>query len=140
MTEFRYSICDPLKPEIQEMGTVTKEEFIRVMNDFDWMKMLNSLNQAESNGEKIFFSPSLELENLQTKQGITVSIIGEEENHEFYIFYRRPKKIKTALGLIDSPEGLYETSDYQEQWMEDAEDAFTVLLEGDTDTLEDRWG
>ena len=46
------------------------------------------------------FSPSLEIENLENKNSLSISAVGEPGNFEFYIFYKRPKEVKQLFGLV----------------------------------------
>jgi len=85
---FKYTICNPLNPNILDKGPISKEDFIQVLNEFQWLKMLNA--QIAADESKIYYSPSLELVNANSNHGLAISII---EPNQFYIFYKRPKMI-----------------------------------------------
>ena len=36
MTEFRYSICEPLNPKVIEKGMIAPDSVIGLFNDFQW--------------------------------------------------------------------------------------------------------
>ena len=54
------------------------------------MKYLKQIEVAETRKMDIYFSPSLEVENKANKNGLTISAVGDPEDPEFYIFYKRP--------------------------------------------------
>ena len=88
MTEFRYSICEPLNPKVIEKGMIAPDSVIGLFNDFQWDYYL--IEVAETRKMDIYFSPSLEVENKANKNGLTISAVGDPEDPEFYIFYKRP--------------------------------------------------
>lgn len=141
MSNWRYSICDPLQAEIIEKGEVSAEDFIRVMETFPWEKELKKLNDAEKSGEKIYYSPSLELENKTNKHGISVSIIGTPDNYDFMVFYKRPKVIIEG-GFFKKKEVLKEgyVSDRNGITLEEVHMIFEGLLEEDYNWLEENIG
>ena len=57
--------------------------------------------------EDIFYSPSLEIENKDTKHGLSISAVGNHDSFEFYIFYKRPKIVKTFFGLKEKIKNGY---------------------------------
>ena len=90
MTEFRYSICEPLNPKVIEKGMIAPDSVIGLFNDFQWDYYLKQIEVAETRKMDIYFSPSLEVENKANKNGLTISAVGDTEDPEFYIFYKRP--------------------------------------------------
>ena len=90
MTEFRYSICEPLNPKVIEKGMIAPDSVIGLFNDFQWDYYLKQIEVAETRKMDIYFSPSLEVENKANKNGLTISAVGDPEDPEFYIFYKRP--------------------------------------------------
>lgn len=95
---FRYSICEPLNPEIVEKGSISANQILRVFQSFPWQDYLQQM--ADVGEHEIQYSPSLEFENLVNRNGITVSAIGTPDEYEFYLFYQRPKLRKPLFGLI----------------------------------------
>lgn len=130
MSNWRYSICDPLKPEVIEKGEISAEGFIRVMEQFPWEDELKKLNEAERSGKKIYFSPSLELENTVNNHGVTASAVGAPDDYSFMVFYKRPK----AQG------DLYNVSDRDGISLEEVQMIFEGLLEEDYSWLEENIG
>ncbi|EXZ07453.1 hypothetical protein [Bacteroides fragilis] len=90
MTEFKYSICEPLNPKVIEKGMIAPDSVIGLFNDFQWDYYLKQIEVAETRKMDIYFSPSLEVENKANKNGLTISAVGDPEDPEFYIFYKRP--------------------------------------------------
>src|SRR5690349_14320566 len=89
---FRASFCDPFKPDIIELGDIQKEKIIDKFEDTPWYDFLRKMTTTKQ--EEVFYSPSLEVENKDTKHGLTISAVGDPNKYEFYIFYKRPKKVK----------------------------------------------
>lgn len=110
--QFRYSICEPLNPEIIEKGDIAQEDIISTLSAFPWKEYLIEMNGAEKE-EDIHYSPSLEFENKTTQQGMTISAVGDPNNFEFYIFYKT--FTKAAEGEEDQKEIIYLTEQTEEQ-------------------------
>ena len=134
---FRYSICDPLKHEPIEMGEIDKRKILDIVDRFPWMDLLDKMKDA--NETDIHFSPSIEFENKANGHGLSISIVGDENENEFYIFFKRPKMVTKLFGLIKNMDDNY-TSDRTGQTSNDVRDAVTALINGDLTTLEKRWG
>lgn len=134
---YRYSICDPLHADVLEMGQIPKESVLEIFDEFPWVPMLAKM---EGVGEQdIYFSPSLEFENKLNQHGISISALGDVGKQEFMIFYKRPKMVPTWLGLSQRMENNYLT-ERDEQTLADAREAIIALINGDLETLEERWG
>jgi hypothetical protein len=80
----------------------------------------------------------LELENVNSKHGLAISIIGP---NQFYIFYKRPKMISRWKWFksVEVLEPNY-LSEHLDQTEQDMRDAFSALLNNDLTELESRWG
>lgn len=135
MNQFRYSICEPLNPEIIEKGTIDKNEIIPCFKNYDWEKFLKQVNEAK----KVYYSPSLEFENMSNKHILCISAVGEPNNPEFLIFYIRPKRVKTWFGLGKEKlkEG-YMSELNATQTMEEAIVFLQALIDGRHDYLNDK--
>lgn len=139
MTEFRYSVCEPLNPEVIEKGVVSTERIIGLFNDFQWDYYLKQMNAAEARGEKIYFSPSLEVENKANKNGLSISAVGDPGNYEFYIFYKRPRTVMKKK-LFRKPETVVKDyiSEITGQTKEEAVEYLNALLADNLELLESR--
>jgi hypothetical protein len=134
---FRASFCDPFKPDIIELGNIQQENIIQKFESVSWTDYLRRMEAAKE-GE-IFYSPSLEIENKDTKHGLAISAVGESNNYEFYIFYKRPKTVKTFLGLREKIDEGY-TSEKTGQTKQDVLDCLNALLRNDTEYLANKIG
>ena len=92
---FRASFCDPFKPDIIELGDIEKDKIMETFEKIPWNKLLEEMKLKKEN--EIYYSPSLEIENKNNKNGLSVSAV---DGKEWYIFYKRPKLVKSFFGLI----------------------------------------
>jgi len=100
------------------------------MHTFDKVPWVDYLTQMQTRGEnEIHFSPSLEIENKATRSGLTISVFGEPEKYEFYVFYKRPKKVARFFGLTSRMNNNYLT-DAAGLTHQDARDCLQALLDG----------
>ena len=134
---FRASFCEPLSPDIIELGDIRKEDIIEKFESIDWTGYLRQMEGMKE--EEIHYSPSLEIENKDTKHGLSISVVGDPNTYEFYIFYKRPKRIKTLFGLIDRVNESYMT-DKTGLSRKDALDCLNALIRNDTDYLAEKIG
>jgi len=134
---FRASFCDPLEPDIIELGRIDKDSIIEKFESINWADYLQKISGLKM--EEIYWSPSLEIENKDTKHGLVFSAVGDPNNYEFYIFYKRPKKIKSFFGLKETTRDDYMT-DKTGQTKQDALDCLNALLRNDTDYLANKIG
>jgi|CXWL01.1.fsa_nt_gi hypothetical protein len=97
MSKYRWSICEPDNPAVIEKGMIQKEDIVQTFIEFPWIDRLRKI--AAMKDDDVCFSPSLEFENKDAKQGVTFSIVGDENKNEFYFFYKRPKTVSSFFGL-----------------------------------------
>jgi hypothetical protein len=110
MSAFRHSFCDPFKPDIIELGDIESQEIINKFEQLPWDEIMSRMGKAKES--EIHFSPSLDFEDRTTKHGIAISGLGDKSLEEFYVFYKRPKKVKNFFGLTsrDNPDYLTEVT------------------------------
>src|SRR5688572_9936688 len=94
---FGYSICDPLRKEPIEMGSIEKDKIIDVLDKFPWTELLLKMDSAKES--ESHFSPSIEFENKETRHGVTISIVDPDN---FHTFYKRPKLASKMFGTYQS--------------------------------------
>jgi len=135
--KFRASFCDPFNPKVIELGEIEKDKIIELFEKTAWVEYLEKVETAKDTD--IYYSPSLEVENKDTRHGLSLSAVGDPSNYEFYIFYKRPKRIKTFFGLSEKLENDYMT-DVIDQSRESALECLTALINNDTQFLENRIG
>lgn len=105
---------------------------MEAFHQYPWMEKLEKM--ARMGEDNIYFSPSLEFENLDTTHAISISILGEPSKYEYYTFYRRPKTFK-ILGLFNKKMDKY-LSDITGQTMEDAAQLLTAFLDNNYGYIE----
>lgn len=137
--KLKYSECHPLKGDELNEQFLTKDEFVKKFMDFDWENLLRLQLSAEDN--KIYYSPSLNIKD-DYGRGVSVSIIGEIEEYEFYVCYKRPitRKKRKWFGLVEYE---YYDKDFcsvtTEQTKKDGLAAFILFYESNFDELGKRW-
>lgn len=129
---FRASFCDPFKPEIIEMGGIEKDKIMETFGKIPWNKLLDEMKLKKEN--EIYYSPSLEIENKDNKNGLSISAI---DGKEWYIFYKRPKMVKRFFGLSEKLNENYLT-DITGQTEQDVIDCLNALLKNDLEFLEEK--
>lgn len=134
---YRASFCDPFQKEIIELGDISKDDIIEKFEKTPWSDFLMRMGNAQES--EIYFSPSLEIENKDTKNALSISAVGYSEKYEFYIFYKRPKKIKLFFGLKEKVNQDY-ISDKTGQTTQDVLDCLKALINNDTDYLSNKIG
>ncbi len=138
-SKLKYSESHPLKAGLMNEKLISKQEFIKKFEEFPWEKLLEK--QLNAKDENIHNSPSLNIENNEGN-GISVSIVGELNDYEFYVCYKRPitRKKKKWFGLVEYD---YYDKDFcsiiPEQTKNDALEAFLYFYDGNLEKLEERW-
>ena len=120
MTEFRYSICEPLNPKVIEKGMIAPDSVIGLFNDFQWD----------------YYLKKLEVENKANKNGLTISAVGDPEDPEFYIFYKRPISV-VKKQFFRKPQTVVEdyVSEITGQTKEDVIECLNALIKNDQEFL-----
>lgn len=134
---FRASFCDPFQKDIIELGNISKDRIIDKFKETPWQEYLERMSNA--NEDEIHYSPSLEIENIINKHGLSVSAVGVPDNYEYCIFYKRPKTAKSFFGLRENLIENY-TSDKTGQTEQDVLDCLNALINYDTEFLENKIG
>lgn len=134
---FRASFCDPFQKDIIELGSMSKDGIIDKFEQTPWSDILRQMSLARE--DEIHYSPSLEIENRDNKHGLAISAVGEPDSFEFYIFYKRPKKLKSFFGLREKANDNY-TTDKTGQTRQDVIDCLNALLKNDTQFLANKIG
>ena len=127
---FRASFCDPFKPDIIEMGKIEKNKIMELFNQIPWGEYLAKMETAKDS--EIYYSPSLEVENKDNKNGLSISAI---DGTEWYVFYKRPKLVKRFFGLTEKMNENY-TTEVQGQTEKDVTECLEALINNDLMFLE----
>ena len=129
---FRASFCDPFKSEIIELGEIRKDKIMEHFESIPWSDFLKKMKTANEND--IHYSPSLEIENKENKNGLSVSAVDETE---WYIFFKRPKLVKKFFGLSEKIDNEY-LSDITGQNIDDVRKCLNALINGNLKYLEEK--
>lgn len=127
---FRASFCDPFKPDIIEMGDIEKDKIMETFEKIPWNKLLDEMKTKKES--EIHYSPSLEIENKDNKNGLSVSAV---DGKEWYIFFKRPKMVKKFFGLTVKMNNDYLT-DITGQTENDVKECLIALINNDLEFLE----
>ena len=103
---FTYSICDPLEKEIISISKNFKgEELLQIAKNYPWMEKLNIMEQLKP--EEIYYNPSLDFLNVISKSSFGLSAhFNDQQELEFSLWYRRPKKNNVFFGLFGEKEKM----------------------------------
>ncbi|KAA3440193.1 hypothetical protein [Rufibacter hautae] len=135
MKTLRHSFCDPFKPDVIELGDIESKEVISRFEQISWDEII--FNMGKANKSDIHYSPSLEFEDETTKHGIVVSGVGTSSLEEFYVSYKRPKRVKILFGLIERDNPEYYT-DVTGQTKEDVIEILNAFITGKYDFLDSK--
>lgn len=127
---FRASFCDPFKKDIIELGEIQKSNIMEAFKKIPWDDYLERMKHAK--GNEIYYSPSLEIENKDNRNGLCISAV---EGDGWYIFYKRPKLVKLFFGLVQRMNNNY-TTEKISQSENDVRDCLNALINNDLDFLE----
>jgi hypothetical protein len=134
---FRASFCDPFQRDIIELGDIPKEKVIDKFENTPWDSFLQKMKSA--NEKDIFYSPSLEIENKGTGHGLSISAVGDPGKYDFYVFYKRPKNVRSLFGLIQRVDNNY-TTEKTGLTREDVINCLNALLRNNAAYLADKIG
>jgi hypothetical protein len=129
---FRASFCDPFKADIIEMDDIEKDKIMETFEKIPWTELLEKMKTANEND--IHYSPSLEIENKDNKNGLSLSII---DRTEWYIFFKRPKMVKKFFGLSEKMDNDYLTN-ITGQSVDDVRKCLEALIKNDLKFLEEK--
>lgn len=137
--KLKYSESHPLKSHEIQVQYLLKKAFVKKFMAFKWEELLDLMLKA--NPDEIHCSPSVNLED-ETGKYISVSIVGELDDYEFYVCFKRPiTQQKTKwFGLVKYE---YYNKDFcsviPQQTKQDALDAFLLFYERNFEELNERW-
>jgi len=134
---YRASFCDPFEPGVIEIGDISADSVIDRFEKIPWAEYLTKMADAEQ--KDIHYSPSFEVENKDTKHGLSLSAVGDPGDYEFYVFYKRPKRVSSFFGLIKKMNDSY-TTDKTGFTKQDALHCLQALLKNDAAYLAGRIG
>jgi hypothetical protein len=130
---FHITFCDPFKSEVIDLGYIEGNLVLDRFEAIPWQTILQEMKGKPDN--EIYYTPSLDVENQKNKNQLSISAVGEPDNFEFYIFYKRPKTIKTVFGLLKKHVDDYVT-DVTGQNREDVLNCLKALINEDLQFLD----
>ena len=131
---FRASFCDPFKPDIIELGDIEQDKIMENFEKIPWNELLEKMKTAKEN--EIHYSPSLEVENKDNRNGLSVSAV---DGTEWYIFFKRPKLVKKWFGLVEKMDENHLT-EVTGQTINDVRNCLNALINNDLKYLENHVG
>jgi len=131
---FRASFCDPFKPDIIELGNIEKDKIMESFEKIPWDDLIKKMESADD--KDIHYSPSLEVENKDNKNGLSVSAV---DGKEWSIFFKRPKLVKKRkwFKIVEYMDNNY-LSDVTGQTIDDVRTCLGALIRNDLKFLEEK--
>ncbi len=130
--KFKVSFYHPLKKNAIELGIIEKDKIIEKFNSIEWNDYLKRMKLAKES--EIYYSPSFEIIDTTDTYGLSTSAIGD---NDWYIFYKRPKKVKVFLGLFERLNENYLT-ETENQTKKDVIDCLNALLQNNLEFLDEK--
>lgn len=101
---FKYSICHPDRKDIEYLDKpISGKEVVEIAKNYPWLeklKLSNSLNQKD-----VHYSPSLDFTDIENGNSFCLTAdYDKNEELNFSLWYKRPKKVKTLFGLFSEKE------------------------------------
>lgn len=133
---FKAAFYNPFKPYSISLGDISPDKIIETFEKIPWTEYLEKMTGKKEN--EIYYSPSLEITNTDTKNVLTISATGTASAIEYYIFYRHSKKVKRFFGLSEKIKDNY-LSEVSKQTKKDTFDCLIALIKNDTDFFEEKF-
>lgn len=135
MTEFRYSICEPLNPKVIEKGMIAPDSVIGLFNDFQWDYYLKQIEVAETRKMDIYFSPRWKWRIKRIKTGLR-SLLSAIRKILSFIFLQTSHK-RGEEAVFRKPQTVVEdyVSEITGQTKEDVIECLNALIKNDQEFL-----
>ena len=132
---FSVSVWEPFKSYVVQKGEMEQSKIIETFEQMPWAKWLEKM--AGKKPAEIYYSPSIEILNIDNKTTLTMSAVGAPDNYTYFIFYKRPKKVKQFLGLSEKLKEKY-VSEIKNQTLADAMNCLHAFIKNDVEFLESK--
>ena len=132
---FTVSFWDPFKPYEIKMGEMDAAKVLETFEKVPWIKFLERMVGKKPN--EINYSPTIEITNTENKTALTLSATGLPDKAEYYIFFKRSKKVKQFFGLSEKLKENY-LSEAKGQTYDDASNCLQAFLKNDLDLIESK--
>lgn len=130
--KFTVSFGNPFQKEVVDLGVMERHKIVEKFNSIDWNDYLKRMELADES--EIYYSPSFEIIDTTDTYGLSTSAIGD---NDWYIFYKRPKKVKVFLGLFERLNENYLT-ETENQTKKDVIDCLNALLQNNLEFLDEK--
>jgi hypothetical protein len=82
---YTWTICDPFKPDVQDMGTIEKGQVLETFVAHPWLELRRQMNEPDRGD--IHFSPSVGFADSEKLIEISFSDVSGDDEWNFMIFY-----------------------------------------------------
>lgn len=89
MAQYSWTICDPGQKDVISKGSIPEAQIMDTFLSYPWME---ELERCDSLGENACYSPSVEFINDDSGESVSFSIVGDQDDYEYYIFYKSSRK------------------------------------------------
>ncbi|UPT67092.1 MAG: hypothetical protein M0D57_22245 [Sphingobacteriales bacterium JAD_PAG50586_3] len=103
MPTFTVSFCDPLNPEVIDLGVHQKEEVLKLFNNIKWNDYLATMQGVPD--DEIHYSPSFSAANSDNNAIVSVSALDGGAGL-FYIMYFTPLAPRKIMGIQIGNKGV----------------------------------
>ena len=134
---FTVSFWDPFKPYEIKMGEMDEAKVLETFEKVPWTNFLERM--AGKKPSEINYSPTIEITNTENKTALTLSATGLPDKPEYYIFFKRSKKVKQLFGLSEKVKENY-LSEIKGQTYDDASNCLKAFIKNDLDFIENKMG
>ncbi len=132
---YKWTVCDPLEKDVIEKGVIEKNKILETFVNYPWK---DELNKRPSFDGEPFFSPTLEFIDTKNCQAIAFSVVDDFNGLSFYLFYKRPQKVKKWFGLVSKYDPEY-VSDLLDQDFNSAKEILEQFLNQKFQELENKF-
>ncbi len=130
--KFTVSFGNPFQKEVVDLGVMERHKIVEKFNSIDWNDYLKRMELADES--EIYYSPSFEVVNTADTHGLAFYATGK---NEWYVFYKRPKRVKVFFGLFERLNENYLT-ETEEQTKQDVINYLNALLDNNLEFLEEK--
>ncbi|GAA4302701.1 hypothetical protein [Nibribacter koreensis] len=135
MAVFHHAFSDPFQPEEVDLGYIEGYKLKQTFLEWPWEKWLHKMEVAAT--DDFHSSPTLNISQRDQKREMLLSALIDKGQTIFYVFYRRPKIVKSLFGLVKKHDEKY-TTELLDQTKEQAAQLLEAFVNGDDAYLDER--
>ena len=129
-----WEIEDPLMKDVQLQGKINRSDVLTTFAEFDWDEMQRKDDVAQKG--VFFHSPGICFKDRTNNLEVSFSLIGENKEYEFLVFFMRRKTVKGFLGFGEKLKTV--VSDQCDVSFTDCKAILKAYIDLDSETLENR--